>query len=71
MRGINFVVAGCMIALAVVQIIHSDSAFKVMADALSVIYTMYVNALLIDRASLDADDAHCRCLSATASLRCS
>lgn len=43
MRGFNFVFAGCMVALAVVQIINSDSAFKVMADALSVIYTMYVS----------------------------
>lgn len=42
MRGFNFVFAGCMVALAIVQIINSDSAFKVMADALSVIYTMSV-----------------------------
>lgn len=42
MRGFNLVFAGCMIALAVVHIVGSDSAFKVMADALSVIYTMCV-----------------------------
>lgn len=45
MRGFNFTFAGCMVALAVVQIINSDSAFKVMADALSVIYTMYVQLM--------------------------
>ncbi|RLN48840.1 hypothetical protein BBJ28_00003129 [Nothophytophthora sp. Chile5] len=42
MRVVNLTMAGCMIALAVVQIIQSDSAFSVMADALSVIYTMCV-----------------------------
>lgn len=42
MRIVNLTMAGCMIALAVGQIIQSDSAFSVMADALSVIYTMCV-----------------------------
>uniref|UniRef100_K3WUU8 Transmembrane protein n=1 Tax=Globisporangium ultimum (strain ATCC 200006 / CBS 805.95 / DAOM BR144) TaxID=431595 RepID=K3WUU8_GLOUD len=47
MRGINLLVAGCMIALAIAQIIESDSAFKVMADALSVIYTIFFALLLV------------------------
>ncbi|RLN82926.1 hypothetical protein BBJ28_00000876 [Nothophytophthora sp. Chile5] len=41
MRVVNLTMAGCMIALAVVQIIQSDSAFSVMADGLSVIYTIF------------------------------
>jgi hypothetical protein len=47
MRGFNFVFAACMIALAIVQIINSDSAFKVMADALSVIYTIFFALILL------------------------
>lgn len=47
MRGFNLAFAAGMIALAIVQIIDSDSAFKVMADALSVIYTMCVCAVLL------------------------
>lgn len=47
MRGINLVVAGSMIAIAVIQIVASDSAFKVMADALSIIYTIFFALLLI------------------------
>lgn len=41
MRVVNLVVGGCMIALAIGQILSSEDAFSVMADALSVIYTMY------------------------------
>lgn len=42
MRIVNLTVGGCMIALAIAQILSSDDAFSAMADALSIIYTMYV-----------------------------
>lgn len=44
MRVINLVVGGAMIALAIGQILSSDDAFSVMADALTIIYTMYAAA---------------------------
>jgi hypothetical protein len=53
MRIVNLTMAGCMVALAVGQIIQSDSAFSVMADALSVIYTMY-EALLAEAVAVAA-----------------
>ncbi|KAI9913539.1 hypothetical protein PsorP6_005563 [Peronosclerospora sorghi] len=47
MRFVNLTVAGCMIALAVGQIIQSKSALSVMADALSVVYTIFFALLLV------------------------
>ncbi|RLN44918.1 hypothetical protein BBJ29_001831 [Phytophthora kernoviae] len=47
MRIVNLTVAGCMVGLAVGQIIQSDSAFSVMADALSVIYTIFFALILV------------------------
>ncbi|KAG7397031.1 hypothetical protein PHYBOEH_001309 [Phytophthora boehmeriae] len=47
MRIVNLTMAGCMIGLAVGQIIQSDSAFSVMADALSVIYTIFFALILV------------------------
>ncbi|CAI5737308.1 unnamed protein product [Hyaloperonospora brassicae] len=47
MRMANLVMAGCMIALAVGQVIESNSAFSVMADAFSVIYTIFFALLLV------------------------
>ncbi|TDH66788.1 hypothetical protein CCR75_001608 [Bremia lactucae] len=47
MRIANFTVAGCMIALAVGQVIQSNSAFTVMADALSIIYTVFFALILV------------------------
>uniref|UniRef100_M4C0L9 Uncharacterized protein n=1 Tax=Hyaloperonospora arabidopsidis (strain Emoy2) TaxID=559515 RepID=M4C0L9_HYAAE len=40
MRMINLTMAGCMTVLAVGQLTYSNSAFSVMADAFSVIYTI-------------------------------
>lgn len=47
MRIVNLAMAGCMVGLAVGQIIQSDSAFSVMADALSVIYTIFFALILV------------------------
>ncbi|GLD95314.1 hypothetical protein PINS_up003958 [Pythium insidiosum] len=47
MRGINLGVAGCMIALAIAQILSSKSAFSVMSESLSIIYTIFFALLLI------------------------
>ncbi|CAH0482680.1 unnamed protein product [Peronospora belbahrii] len=47
MRLANLMMAGFMVVLAVVQIIESRSVFSVMADALSVIYTIFFALLLV------------------------
>jgi hypothetical protein len=58
MRGVNLGIAGGMITIAVIQILSSSSAFKVMADALSIIYTMYV--WIGDNTSISRMVAHVR-----------
>lgn len=47
MRVVNLIVGGCMIALAIGQVLTSEDAFSVMADALSVIYTIFFALILI------------------------
>ncbi|TMW62928.1 hypothetical protein Poli38472_005546 [Pythium oligandrum] len=47
MRGINLGVAGCMIALAIVEIITARSAMSAMSGILSVSYTIFFALLLI------------------------
>lgn len=47
MRIANLAMASCMIALAVGQVIQSRSAFSVMADALSIIYTIFFALILV------------------------
>ncbi|CEG40744.1 uncharacterized protein PHALS_10928 [Plasmopara halstedii] len=47
MRIANLTMASCMIALAVGQVIRSSSAFTVMADALSVLYTIFFALILV------------------------
>lgn len=71
-RGINLGVGGCMIALAVAQIISSGDVFDVMADALAVVYTMYVELVLLALVLLSLGlicVAFCAC-SLPVSLRC-
>jgi outer membrane lipoprotein-sorting protein len=41
MRVVNLIMAGLMITLCIAAIVQSESVFKIMSEALAVIYTMY------------------------------